>query len=62
MEIFVISCDGYLWERAYTSLNELQSRGFVIDFNSLDTNNYVRTTKYNGITYTNYAKIKRVYL
>ena len=39
MEIFVISCDGYLWERAYTSLNdakkELQSRGFLIDFNSL---------------------------
>lgn len=66
MEIFVISCDGYLWERAYTSLNdakkELQSRGFFIDFNSLDTNNYVRTTKYNVITYTNYAKIERVYL
>ena len=45
MEIFVISCDGYLLERAYTSLNdakkELQSRGFFIDFNSLDTNNYV---------------------
>lgn len=67
MEIFVISCDGYIWERAYTSLNdakqELESRGFFIDFNSLDTNNYVRTTKYkDGITYTNYAKIKRVYL
>ena len=67
MEIFVISCDGYLWERAYASLNdakeELESKGFSIDFNSLDTNNYVRTTKYkDGITYTNYAKIKRVYL
>ena len=22
MEIFLISCDGYLWERAYTSLND----------------------------------------
>ena len=66
MEIFVISCDGYLWERAYTSLNdakkELQSRGFVIDFNSLDTNHYIRTIKYKDITYTNYAKIKSVYL
>ena len=36
MEIFVISCDGYLWERAYTSLNdakqELESRGFFYRF------------------------------
>lgn len=67
MEIFVISCDGYLWERAYTSLNdakqELESRGFFIDFNSLDTNNYVRTIEHKGgLTYTNHAKIKRVYL
>ena len=66
MEIFVISCDDYLWERAYTSLNdakeELESRGFSIDFNSLDTHNYIRTTEWGGITYTNYAEIKRVYL
>ena len=66
MEIFLISCDGYILKRAYTSLNdakqELESRGFFIDFNSLNTNNYVRTTKYNEITYTNYAEIKRVYL
>ena len=26
MEIFVISCDGYLWERAYTSLNDAKKR------------------------------------
>lgn len=66
MEIFLIKCDGYLWERAYTSLNdakkELELRGFSIDFNSLNTHNYIRTTECRGITYTNYAEIKKVYL
>lgn len=66
MEIFIIIGDTESWDWAYSSLDEaktaLHSRGFIVDFNKPGGFNYIRTYAYKGMSYTNYAEIKKVYL